>query len=252
VVMERIEVLARVSEEPDRLTRTFCSPAMRQANELVAGWMREAGMIVSQDAVGNVIGHYPARKEHAKSFILGSHLDTVRDAGKFDGPLGVLAAIACVQHLHHEKIRLPFALEVIGFADEEGVRYQTTYLGSKALTGELKEKDLQGRDANGLSMAEAIRSFGCSATRKSTSSKDRCSKKNISRSGWFRPSQDKRASKQFSPVEQGTQERRRWRCDTMRLPRRRISSRRSSMLHARNRDWSPLSARLKRVPGRAT
>jgi allantoate deiminase len=160
VVMKRIEALARVSEEPDRLTRTFCSPAMRQANELVAGWMREAGMSVSRDAIGNVTGHYPARDEHAKSFILGSHLDTVRDAGKFDGPLGVLSAIACVQHLHDEKIRLPFALEVIGFAEEEGVRYQTTYLGSKALSGEFNEQDLQRQDANGISMAEAIRSFG--------------------------------------------------------------------------------------------
>ncbi|HWF19335.1 MAG TPA: allantoate amidohydrolase [Verrucomicrobiae bacterium] len=159
-VMERIEALARISEEPGQLTRTFCSTAMRQANELVAGWMREAGMDVTQDAIGNVIGRYPARDEHAKSFILGSHLDTVRDAGKFDGPLGVLTAIACVKHLHEQKIHLPFALEVVGFADEEGVRYQMTYLGSKALVGKLNERDLQRADANGILMGEAIRSFG--------------------------------------------------------------------------------------------
>src|ERR1700722_1498568 len=115
-VMERIEALGRISEEPDRLTRTFCSPAMRKANDLVGGWMREAGMTVSEDAVGNLVGHYPAQGERAKTFMLGSHLDTVRDAGKFDGPLGVLVAIACVQQLNEQKLRLPFALEVVGFA----------------------------------------------------------------------------------------------------------------------------------------
>jgi len=159
-VMERIDALARISEEPDRLTRTFCSPAMRQANDLVGGWMREAGMTVSEDAVGNLIGRYSGQDERAKTFILGSHLDTVRDAGKYDGPLGVLVAIACVQHLHEQKIRLPFTLEVAGFADEEGVRYQTTYLGSKAMAGTFKEQDLARFDAHGVTMSEAIRAFG--------------------------------------------------------------------------------------------
>ena len=160
VVMERIEALGRISEEPGRLTRTFCSPAMRQANDLVASWMRDAGMTVTEDAIGNLIGRYPGAHERAKTFILGSHLDTVRDAGKFDGPLGVLIAIACVQQLHDQKIRLPFAIEVAGFADEEGVRYQSTYLGSKVLAGAFKESDLKRIDANGVPMAEAIRSFG--------------------------------------------------------------------------------------------
>src|SRR3954452_11510873 len=113
-VMERIEALARISEEPDRLTRTFGSPAMRQANELVGSWMREAGMTVSEDAIGNLIGRYPGHDGRGKTFLLGSHLDTVRDAGKFDGPLGVLTAIACVQHLHQNKTQLPFNIEVIG------------------------------------------------------------------------------------------------------------------------------------------
>jgi allantoate deiminase len=159
-VMERIEALARISEEPACLTRTFCSPAMRQANDLVASWMREAGMTTSEDAIGNLIGRYPAQSEHAKTFLLGSHLDTVRDAGKYDGPLGVVTALACVQHLHEQNLRLPFAIEVIGFADEEGVRYQTTYLGSKALAGIFKEKDLKRLDAQGIAMGDAIKSFG--------------------------------------------------------------------------------------------
>src|SRR5579871_1759438 len=125
-VMERIEALGRVSDEPGRLTRTFCSPAMRQANDLVAGWMRAAGMTVSEDAIGNVVGRYAGSNERGKTFLLGSHLDTVRDAGKYDGPLGVLAAIACVHQLNEQKVRLPFAIDVVAFADEEGVRFQTT------------------------------------------------------------------------------------------------------------------------------
>src|SRR5258708_37534181 len=96
-VMERIDMLGLISEDTGRLTRTFCSPAMRKANDLVASWMKEAGMSVLEDAIGNVIGRYPGQDEQAKTFILGSHLDTVRDAGKFDGPLGVVAAIACVE-----------------------------------------------------------------------------------------------------------------------------------------------------------
>ena len=159
-VMERLDALGQISEEPDRLTRTFCSPAMRRANDLVGSWMRDAGMTVSEDTLGNLIGRYPGQDDRAKTFILGSHLDTVRDAGKFDGPLGVVAAIACVQHLHEQKIRLPFAVEVVAFADEEGVRYRTTYLGSRALTGKMGEQDLKQVDAQGITMADAIRSFG--------------------------------------------------------------------------------------------
>lgn len=159
-VMERLDALGRISEEPDRLTRTFCSLAMRRANDLVSSWMRDAGMTVAEDALGNLIGRYSGLDERAKTFILGSHLDTVRDAGKYDGPLGVVAAIACVQKLHDQKIRLPFGIEVIAFADEEGVRYGTTFLGSRALTGALGEQDLKQVDAKGVSMAEAIRIFG--------------------------------------------------------------------------------------------
>jgi allantoate deiminase len=159
-VMERIDALGKLSEESDRLTRTFCSPSMRKTNDLVASWMREAGMTVSEDAIGNLIGRYSGSDDRTKTFVLGSHLDTVRDAGKYDGPLGVIAAIACVQHLHEQGARLPYALEVVGFADEEGVRFQSTYLGSRVYAGRFNEADLKRFDSRGISMAEAIRSFG--------------------------------------------------------------------------------------------
>src|SRR2546425_7976428 len=148
-VMQRIEALAQISDEPGRLTRTFCSPAMRRANELVGAWMREAGMEIRQDAIGNLIGHYRSIQPEGKILLFGSHLDTVRDAGKFDGALGVLLAIACVQRLHESKKRLPFAIEIIGFADEEGVRYQSAYLGSKVVAGSFNVEDLKRMDPKG-------------------------------------------------------------------------------------------------------
>lgn len=160
LVMQRIDALAQISEEDGKLTRRFASPAMRRANELVGGWLREAGMAVRTDAIGNLIGHYPGAQPEGKTFLLGSHLDTVRDAGKFDGALGVVAAIACVQGFHETNTRLPFAMEVAGFADEEGVRFQSNYLGSRALAGAFDPADLQRTDTSGITMADAIREFG--------------------------------------------------------------------------------------------
>jgi len=160
IIMQRIGMLAKISDEPGTITRTFASSAMRSANELVAGWMHQAGMKTRADAIGNLIGHYDGIKPDAKILLLGSHLDTVRNAGKFDGPLGVLLAIACVNDLRRRKVRLSFAIEVIGFADEEGVRYQTAYLGSEVLAGRFDTKDLQRKDANGISMADAIKRVG--------------------------------------------------------------------------------------------
>lgn len=166
-VAQRIEALGKISDDPNCLVRTFCSPAMRRANTLVAAWMRQAGMKTQTDAIGNVIGRFPPNPSkskiqirNSKILLLGSHLDTVRNAGKFDGPLGVLIAIACVDYLRTSNIKLPFAIEVVGFADEEGVRYQGTYLGSRVLAGTFDSRDLKRHDADGISMAEAIRRFG--------------------------------------------------------------------------------------------
>jgi allantoate deiminase len=153
--------LGRVSDERGRLTRTFLSPAMRRANSLVGKWMREAGLKVRQDAVGNVIGRIEAtggRKKTATLWI-GSHLDTVRDAGRFDGALGVLLPIVAISELRRRGIELPFAVEVLGFSEEEGVRFASAYLGSKGFTGQLRARDLALRDANGISVAEALGKF---------------------------------------------------------------------------------------------
>ena len=157
-IMERLDALGKISEEPDRLTRQFASPAMHRANELVSSWMREAGMTVRVDAIGNLIGHYAGATPEAYTLLLGSHLDTVRNAGKYDGPLGVVLAIAAVEHLG--KRDLPFAIDVVGFADEEGVRYQSTYLGSRALAGNFDPSILSREDADGIALSEAIRQFG--------------------------------------------------------------------------------------------
>jgi allantoate deiminase len=133
---------------------------MLLAAETVAGWMRDAGMSVRRDNVGNVIGCYAAARADALTLLLGSHIDSVRDAGKYDGPLGVLVALACVELLQHQGRRLPFAIELAAFADEEGLRYGTAYLGSKALAGTFDLDYLQRRDTDGIAMADAIRAAG--------------------------------------------------------------------------------------------
>jgi allantoate deiminase len=159
-VMERCDVLGACSEEPERLTRPFASDAMRRAQEHVAAWMREAGLAVRSDNVGNLRGRYESGTGGSATLLIGSHLDSVRDAGKYDGPLGVAVALAALQRLHDRAVRLPFAIEVVGFADEEGLRYGTPYIGSRALAGELDEGDLELADTNGVTMAEAITAFG--------------------------------------------------------------------------------------------
>jgi allantoate deiminase len=159
-VMERCDILSGYSEEPDRLTRRFASPPMRQVNETVATWMQAAGMVVQQDNVGNLIGRYEADHPGAQTLLLGSHLDTVRDAGRYDGPLGVMVALACVERLHARQRLLPFAIEVLAFADEEGLRFHSCYLGSRGAAGMLGQEDLDLTDADGITVAEAIRAFG--------------------------------------------------------------------------------------------
>jgi allantoate deiminase len=158
IVIERLHYLAECTEEPGAITRPFASDAMQCAHVLVGDWMRDAGMTVRRDNIGNLRGRYDGTGE--ATLLLGSHLDSIRNAGKYDGPLGVAVAIAAVQRLHDEDKRLPFAIEVLAFADEEGLRFGSTYLGSRAVAGLFEWRDLDHTDAAGITMADAIRTFG--------------------------------------------------------------------------------------------
>ena len=152
------------------------------------------------DAAGNLVGRLEGTDPAAGTLLLGSHLDTVRDAGAFDGPLGVLAAVACVERLRAEGTALPFAIDVLGFSDEEGLRYGTAYLGSRAVAGSFDPALLELVDDDGVALGDALRAFGgaprgrraaprgaasgCSATARSTSSRGRCSRAATCRSAW--------------------------------------------------------------------
>ena len=157
-VLQRCDELAAFSEDGGRLTRRFATPALREAGEMVGGWMESVGMVVRRDAIGNVIG----RLGHTdrRTLLIGSHLDTVPDAGRYDGLLGVLVAIACLEQMRDDGRSLPYAVEVVAFADEEGVRYGTGYLGSSVLAGCFDHADLDRRDAEGVTLADAVRAFG--------------------------------------------------------------------------------------------
>jgi allantoate deiminase len=158
--MRRCDELGAITDEPGRLTRTFHSPAMSRANALVGAWMREAGLDVREDAAFNLLGRWPSPRRGARTLLLGSHLDTVRDAGKYDGPLGVLVALAAVEHLRATGGAIgsiPFHVEIAGFSDEEGVRYQTAYLGSGAIAGTLTRRDLSRISEKGIERARRKR-----------------------------------------------------------------------------------------------
>jgi len=159
--LERADALAACTEDPARLTRRFATPALAQAGDLVLGWMRDAGMTAGRDAIGNVAGRWepPGLPAGAPTLMFGSHLDTVRDAGRYDGMLGVLVALAVVESVR-ERSGPPFALEVLGFADEEGVRYGIAYLGSSVVAGTFDRSALDRRDADGIAMADALAAFG--------------------------------------------------------------------------------------------
>lgn len=155
-VMARADELAAISETPDALTRVYLSPQHLEANQRAARWMTQAGMTVWQDSVGNICGRYEGEQEGAPAILLGSHLDTVRNAGRYDGMLGVLAAIEVVHGLHQQVRRLKQAIEIVGFCDEEGTRFGITLLGSRGITGTWPESWLAQTDADGVSVAQAM------------------------------------------------------------------------------------------------
>jgi len=178
LLARRLDELGRVTDEPGRLTRTFLSPAMERANALVGQWMRDAGLTVREDDTGNLIGRLeagvPGRPDpghrggtgrsapprtpnpRPKTLLLGSHLDTVRNAGRFDGALGVVLPIVALAELKRRGVTLPFAVEVLGFSEEEAVRFTGAYLGSKAYTGRLRATDLLLTDFRANTLREVI------------------------------------------------------------------------------------------------
>ena len=162
-VMARCDELAAISESAEGLTRVYLSAEHLRANALVGEWMQAAGMRVWQDAVGNICGRYEGQRAGAQALLLGSHLDTVRNAGRYDGMLGVVAAIETVQYFHDRGTRLPLAIEIVGFADEEGTRFGITLLGSRGLTGSWPQGWLDQVDANGVSVAQAMAAVGLAA-----------------------------------------------------------------------------------------
>jgi allantoate deiminase len=159
-IVGRIKELGEISEVPEHLARFFLTREHRAAADLILTWMRSAGMRAHLDAIGNVCGRYEGEQPALPCLMLGSHYDTVRDAGRWDGPLGLITAISCVADLHKRGRRLPFAIEVTGFADEEGVRFASTLLGSRAVAGTFDARVLNAQDNTGLSMRDALVQFG--------------------------------------------------------------------------------------------
>jgi allantoate deiminase len=157
--MQRCDLFAQHSEQPGCITRRFLSPPMRAVHRDLGSWMVAAGLTVRVDAAGNIIGRRPANVPgEPKILMMGSHLDTVPNAGKYDGILGVLLGLAVVEALRDE--RLPFAIDIIGFSEEEGVRYSQPYLGSRAIVGTFDATWLDRVDDSGVAMREAIARYG--------------------------------------------------------------------------------------------
>ncbi|HEY1328593.1 MAG TPA: allantoate amidohydrolase [Casimicrobiaceae bacterium] len=168
-ILARCDALASHSEQAGGLTRVFLSPEQRAVDDLVLGWMREAGMDAHLDAIGNCVGRYEGSHADMPCLMLGSHLDTVRDAGRYDGMLGVVTAIECVAALGGR--RMPFAIEVVGFGDEEGVRFGSTLLGSRAIAGTFDFALLDKAGGDGVTLRESMRAFGLDPSRIATAAR---------------------------------------------------------------------------------
>jgi len=157
-VIARCRKLATFSEDAGGTRRTFLSPPMRDCHREVSSWMKLLGMSVSVDAVGNLRALYSAASAGASRILIGSHLDTVPNAGAFDGILGVVLAVAVVKSL--DGMKLPFGIEAVGFSEEEGVRFGVPFIGSRALVGRVDEELLGRKDEHGISVRKAIQDFG--------------------------------------------------------------------------------------------
>lgn len=157
--LARIDELAAISEDENCITRTFGTKPCIEADEKVLAWMKEAGLETRMDNIGNVRGKLLSKNPQAKTFVIASHLDTVVNAGKFDGPLGVIMGLDLIEQLVRTKTEIPFNIELIAFSDEEGVRFYTPYLGSKVAAGCFDESLLDKTDALGVTLKEVIQSM---------------------------------------------------------------------------------------------
>jgi allantoate deiminase len=164
-LVARCDELARLSEDESGITRPFLTASHRASIELVDAWMRAAGMTTRLDACGTLIGRYEGDGRDPRAVLIGSHLDTVRNAGRYDGMLGVVAAIDCVERLHRTGHRLAFPVEVVAFGDEEGLRFGVALIGSRAMAGTLPAEWLDRSDALGTTLARALTDFGLDPAR---------------------------------------------------------------------------------------
>ena len=159
-LMARLDALAAFTDDPPRLTRLCLSQSHRRAAEQFIAWAKESGLSARIDPVGNVRARYEGRRRNAPALMIGSHIDTVRDAGRYDGALGALAALSVVEGLAAQERRLDVAIEIVAFGDEEGVRFPHTLTGSRGLVGVNEPEALAQKDADGVSMRDALKAFG--------------------------------------------------------------------------------------------
>jgi allantoate deiminase len=168
----RLNALNAATDEPGRLTRLTLTPAHRRARDMLSEHMREAGLAVRLDAAGTLVGRLEGADAQAPALLIGSHIDSVRNAGSFDGPLGIILGIEALALLRARGRALPFAVEVLAFGDEEGVRFPTTLTGSRAVAGTFDPAALDSRDAQGVSRREALVAFGCDPERIAQEARD--------------------------------------------------------------------------------
>jgi hydantoinase/carbamoylase family amidase len=159
-ILQRINELAAISEMKDCITRTYGTKAFIEGRNKVEEWMKAAGLQTRTDTIGNIRGKLLSQNADAKTFVIASHIDTVINAGKFDGPLGVLMGLDIAEQASHLKKEIPFHIELIGFCDEEGCRFHTTYLGSRAVAGSFEKGLADKKDAEGVSLEKVIAQNG--------------------------------------------------------------------------------------------
>lgn len=161
ILLARLDEAAQCSEPGPGVTRLFCSQAHREVLPLISNWMKHAGLNPQLDAAGNLVGRCPKAQAGAKTLIMGSHQDSVIEGGKYDGMLGVALPLLALEALNRQGVVLPYGIEVVAFGDEEGVRFPTTLVGSKALAGSVTPDQLDAQDPEGISLREALTAFGC-------------------------------------------------------------------------------------------